>query len=108
MTTDSYVLFSKTLDYIHSHSSYNVEEIKASTTCCCFYCKKKMRASEVVSFVDKGHTALCPYCGIDSVLGDASDIPITPALIGQMHDFWFERGVLPRDFDYSWFEPVKE
>jgi len=55
----------------------------------------------------KEETAFCPKCGIDSVIGDASGFEMTPALLHAMHEFWFEREVLPEDFDYSWFEPVK-
>jgi acetone carboxylase gamma subunit len=36
-----------------------------------------------------GQTALCPECGIDSVIGDASGYPITEAFLGKMKTFWF-------------------
>jgi dephospho-CoA kinase len=55
----------------------------------------------------KEDTAVCPKCGIDAVIGDASGYEMTSALLHAMHEFWFERKVLPDDFDYSWFEPVK-
>jgi len=37
---------------------------------------------------DKGRTALCPFCGIDSVLGD--DFPIqNNEFLSQMNKHWF-------------------
>jgi hypothetical protein len=34
-------------------------------------------------------TAMCPRCGIDSVIGSASGIDLTPEFLRKMHDFWF-------------------
>jgi hypothetical protein len=34
-------------------------------------------------------TALCPHCGIDSVISSASGYPITAAFLHRMHDYWF-------------------
>ncbi len=40
--------------------------------------------------IDKSEgTAFCPLCGIDSVIGDASGIPITQEFLTAMHDKWF-------------------
>lgn len=108
MTTDSYVLVKQAMDKVHSHSIYNKEEITQSTSCCCFYCKSRFPSNEVKWWTDKGTTALCPHCSVDSVIGDKSGIDLTDQLVNHMHEFWFERQVLPSDFDYSWFEPVKE
>ena len=33
--------------------------------------------------------ALCPACGIDSVLGSASGFPVTPEFLGRMNACWF-------------------
>ena len=38
-------------------------------------------------------TALCPECGIDSVIGDRSGFPITqPTFLADMHRHWFDEG----------------
>jgi hypothetical protein len=37
----------------------------------------------------RGQTALCPKCGIDSVLGDACGYPLTEDLLSRMHQYWF-------------------
>lgn len=107
MSTDSYVLVKSALDKCHKHCFKNKLEITASTVCHCFQCKEQFSPSDIRKWADKGETAICPKCGVDSVIGDASGYDMTPALLHAMHEFWFERGVLPKDFDYSWFEPVK-
>jgi len=35
-------------------------------------------------------TALCPHCGIDSVIGESSSVPITKEFLGKMKKYWFE------------------
>ncbi len=119
MTVDSYVLVKGALNEIYKHSFDNKAEIERSQACYCIYCKEEFSSGEIKNWVVNGRqgkplrrnaipeeTALCPKCGIDSVIGDASGYEMTPALIHAMHEFWFERKVLPDDFDYSWFEPV--
>ena len=36
-----------------------------------------------------GQTALCPYCGIDSVIGDSSGFPTTTEFLSKMKSYWF-------------------
>ena len=36
-----------------------------------------------------GQTALCPYCGVDSVLGSASGYSITVEFLTRMREYWF-------------------
>jgi hypothetical protein len=45
--------------------------------------------SLISDWVDDDVTALCPYCGIDSVIGSASGIPITEPFLKAMHQHWF-------------------
>lgn len=109
---DSYVLVQSALNACHSHSSNNRSEIERSSSCHCFFCRGSFAASGIQKWIrPRGtateDTALCPLCGVDSVIGDASGYEMTPAFLGAMHEFWFERKVLPEDFDYSWFEPIK-
>jgi hypothetical protein len=44
--------------------------VNNSKLCACFYCLQTYDASEVTEWVDRGFTAICPKCGIDSVVGD--------------------------------------
>ncbi|WP_287029693.1 cytoplasmic protein [Pseudomonas sp. UBA6310] len=73
----------------HQFSSRHRRQIEDSTTCGCFYCLENFAAAAISEWVDEGQTALCPKCGIDSVIGSASGIPITPEFLNKMHQYWF-------------------
>ncbi|WP_283119197.1 hypothetical protein [Neisseria elongata] len=38
---------------------------------------------------DGQYTAWCPYCGIDSIIGENCGYEITPKLLAAMKDYWF-------------------
>jgi hypothetical protein len=40
-------------------------------------------------WIDEDNTALCPFCGIDSVIGSGSHFPITREFLEQMKAYWF-------------------
>ena len=65
--------------------------------CGCFYCKSIYSASEVKEWYDNDgrgdKTALCPKCGIDSVLGDATFVELTPELLELMNMLFFGDGI---------------
>ena len=44
-----------------------------------------------VSYMELGNglTAICPYCGIDAVLADASGVEVSPEFLHKMHKAWF-------------------
>lgn len=73
----------------HKHSSNNVEEVKSSTICGCFYCRKVYSPVEIKEYIDNGQTALCPYCGVDAVIGNASGYEVTDAFLTDMFNKWF-------------------
>lgn len=85
------------LDYIdeHRHSSRNHAEILISEICGCFHCLKTFSASEITEWWDKGQTATCPHCRIDSVLGSAS-VAFTPELLQAMQQHWFSEELAQR------------
>ena len=82
----------KELCAIHKHSFMNREEVNRSKNCGCFYCET-IFPTDVMDpeedFTDWGATALCPYCGIDSVIGDASGIPLTKEMLHEMDVYFF-------------------
>lgn len=45
--------------------------------------------SEIEDWTDDDDTALCPKCGIDSVIGSVSGYPIERQFLQKMHDHWF-------------------
>lgn len=74
----------------HKCSFKNKEQIEQSEMCGCFSCCRIFPASEVTSYLpDAKPTAICPYCHIDSVIGDASGFPITPLFLREMRRKWF-------------------
>lgn len=72
---------------VHSASYENEEVIRASDECGCFSCGSIYPSSEVLHF--NNHTAFCPYCHIDSVIGDASGLPISQDFLEDMKEAWF-------------------
>lgn len=82
------------LEAAHKHSIFNRKEILQSNQCGCFYCIKTFKSEEIVEWIDEGNskdkTAQCPFCGIDSVLGDKSGFPITDEIfLNEMHSIYF-------------------
>jgi len=52
--------------------------------------------SEIRDWVDvgaseTGKTALCPRCGIDSVIGSNAGMQLDERFLSQMHEYWFKR-----------------
>ena len=77
------------LKNIHKKSIYNRSDIKKSTECGCFYCIGVFSPDDISEWTDRGETALCPLCGIDSVIGDYSH-NINRDFLLDMHKLWFE------------------
>jgi hypothetical protein len=82
---------SVTEDHISAHnwSSYNRLILRNGDLCGCFYCLEVFPASKIRDWTDDGDTALCPNCGVDSVIGSGSGYPIQRAFLSKMHDHWF-------------------
>lgn len=77
----------------HSFSANHRDNLQNDKKCGCFYCCTVFTPDEINYWIDpdfggKG-TAVCPYCGIDSVIGESSGYPITKEFLQEMHDFWF-------------------
>jgi hypothetical protein len=78
----------------HKFCSYNKYKLQKDNICGCFYCLNIFNPNEIEIWVDElGETAICPYCGIDSVIGESSGFPITIAFLKQMNKYWFKRTV---------------
>ncbi|MEF2717355.1 MAG: cytoplasmic protein [Oscillospiraceae bacterium] len=81
-----------TIDYIKAHdfSIGHRKRLLQDRKCGCFYCLKIFAPKEISSWIeDVGGTAICPYCGIDSVIGKHSGYPITREFLEQMRQYWF-------------------
>jgi len=73
----------------HEWSSYHRDTLKDSDVCGCFYCFEVFPPSEIEDWTDDDDTALCPKCGIDSVIGSVSGYPIGREFLKKMNDHWF-------------------
>lgn len=72
----------------HRHTMRNRAEIEASNMCACFDCGKTFPSCVVTAFIDDGQTAMCPHCGMDTVIGDASGISLDENFLKAMRRRW--------------------
>jgi hypothetical protein len=73
----------------HWHSSCHRIELLSSELCGCFYCQSIYPPQEITEWADGDQTAFCAKCGVDSVIGAASGLPITAEFLASMHRYWF-------------------
>lgn len=80
----------------HKFCSGNKPMLQNDKKCGCFHCMKIFDPKEIEEYlevnneIDSLGTAFCPYCGIDSVIGESSGYPITTEFLQEMHDYWFD------------------
>jgi len=78
------------LQAAQEHSSNHRHEILNSDVCGCFYCLANFLPREIEEWVDENACAICPKCGLDAVIGDASVFNVTnQAFLKSMRDYWF-------------------
>lgn len=84
-----------TIDYKaeHKKSSHHRKQLEQSPLAGCFYCKKIYLPDEIYEWVDGDDTALCPKCGIDSVIPLMVGDPDNKKILKEMFEYWFNRGV---------------
>lgn len=66
----------------------NLERLKKAKKCGCYYCCRVFEPAEIREFCSDT-TAICPYCGVDSVVGDNEGVPITEDFLRAGHFAWF-------------------
>ena len=80
------------IDYIEAHKfcMNNRKGLESDTICGCFYCLKIFEPKEITEWIeDTSATALCPYCGVDSIIGGYTKYPITHEFLKKMYQYWF-------------------
>jgi 5-methylcytosine-specific restriction endonuclease McrA len=81
------------LEKAWDHCRKNEEEIDKSNKCGCFYCLSVFGKKEIVDHIlerDGNETIRCPICTIDSVIGDASGLPVESEwFLKEMNKYWF-------------------
>ncbi len=88
-----------TIDFniIHSKCGWHEEDIIKSKVCGCFYCLSIFCPIEIKEWIEEpdhcrrgpGKTAICPRCGIDSVLPDNIGHDITVEFLKLMQNKYF-------------------
>ena len=76
----------------HAASSRHRLQLEHAEKCGCFYCLKTFPVTEIEEWIDNDQTALCPKCGIDSVIPFGQDGD--HELLKRMQQFWFDAATL--------------
>jgi len=90
----------ETIKAAHRLAATNRAIVLASKECGCFRCESVFAPSSIQDWIEETEgkyseasdpfTALCPECGVDSVLGDACPYPVTdPTFLHAMRVHWF-------------------
>ena len=76
----------------HKYCFENKTMLKKDKKCGCFYCCTIISSDEIEIWIkDKNdYTALCPYCFVDSVIGESVGYPLTKESLEKMYEVWFE------------------
>lgn len=65
-------------------------ELEATEQCGCYYCKRIFSPSEIEEWTHGNETAICPYCGVDSVIPNVPGVvKITPELLSKLNKKYF-------------------
>ena len=74
---------------LYANGKDNKEKLQHSTKCGCFHCKKIFDPAEINKWTDDGNTAICPYCGIDSVITKTASYEIVPEVLDVLYKYYF-------------------
>lgn len=86
------------LSYMDKHAlncltAYGRPAIEGSSRCCgCFHCGSSFEASAITDWMpeeDGADSALCPYCGCDTVIYETKEFPLSTALLSSLYLDWF-------------------
>lgn len=78
------------LQEAHSRSFKNKPGLMLSKNCGCFYCLKIYDTKQIINWTDEEETALCFYCGVDTVIGDSTGFPVEdPDFLKEMYSRYF-------------------
>ena len=69
---------------VHKLSSNHRELIKVANKATCFYCFNSIKYEDIADWIDNDNTAVCPCCGVDSVVPN-----ITSNLIKHINKEYF-------------------
>lgn len=73
----------------HNFCENNRKMLEKSKKCACFFCLEIFSPVEINEWADEEKTALCPYCGIDSVIAEMAGFPLIKEFLTAMKEYWF-------------------
>ncbi len=83
----------------HKFCSNHKKALLNDKKCGCFFCLEIFDPKEITDWVDDTErTAICPYCDVDSVIGESSGYPITKEFQTKMKKYWFIDNSFPGRF----------
>lgn len=76
---------------IHKLSSNHKELLIKEDICGCFYCVSIFNPKLITDWIEDENdlTAICPYCGIDSIIPNHSDYQLNKELLEEMRKHFF-------------------
>jgi hypothetical protein len=77
------------LEFAHTLSDNHRERVLHSDRVGCFYCGCVYPPDRIHEWIDAGQTAVCPYCGIDSVIAGNTGLLDEEFFLERMHIRWF-------------------
>lgn len=64
---------------------HNRKQLKMDKICGCYNCLTIFKPSEIEDWLDKKDTAVCPYCGVDSVVSESCGYKPTKEILKKLH-----------------------
>ena len=77
----------------HKFCVNNRSGLEHDYVCGCFNCLRVFDPREIQDWVDGGTTAMCPECGLDTIIGAGTGYPITRDFLKEMRDLFLAGGV---------------
>ena len=81
--------------FYNTHILYQRKRLSSGKLCGCYYCLKIFSPREIVEWCDEreegfGETAICPYCEIDSVIGEGEEYTINTEFLKKIRLYAFK------------------
>ena len=74
----------------HKNTHSNMNNLFIKQKCVCIYCEKSFVSDQITQVVNYyPGTALCPYCGIDAVIGEVSGFELNEEFKAKMNMYFF-------------------
>ena len=75
--------------YAAKFAMHNKNELEKATLCGCFYCLALFNPQEIKEWTDNGDTAICPFCNVDAVLSETSEVHLDKETLNKLNTYWF-------------------